>query len=335
MSEKQKFEELLSEIRSDLKYIQELQPRLNNVISNFSRAFVNETWATWLAMQAKEFANDVYLDKVFETDSKVRKFINELGLESSKNRIFQLDLLKQNIRIIVSNLDIIQDIIVLNNYTKLAEYRKKHGHSGLPCRPDPKEEEVMHQESSRNQKIIENMFDDWLEEVNSSLNAYANAIEEEMVDARKYLYDTDWSAMKKVKLEDYVLSRTRARYVSAREELEKAKRAIKEEQWKEILNHLRPAIDIALREKFGFKKIYGMKQFLLDADKFRLPLPSYTMLYHYFDEGSQRIHEGKLNTPFECQKALEFVAEFIDRLEASDIPREEIEKFKGKSKTVQ
>jgi hypothetical protein len=334
MSEKQKFKEIPSEIRSDLAYIQELQPRLNNRISNFSNAFVSETWAIWFATNVKEWAYDVYLDKIFETDSKVKKFINELGLEDSENSIFQLELLKQNITRIVSNLDVIQDIIVLSNYTKLEEYRKNHGNFGLPRRLDPREEELMHQESSRDQKIIENMFGDWLEGINSSLNAYVNAIEEEMIDAKKHSYNTDWSAMKKVKPEDYVLLK-RARYVHARDELGKAIRAVGEGQWQEVLNHLRPAIDLALREKFGFKKINPMKQFLMDTEKFNLPLPSYTMHYDYFDEGSQRLHGGKLNTPFECQKASEFVAGFIDGLEAANIPQEEIEKFKKMSKTVQ
>jgi hypothetical protein len=58
------------------------------------------------------------------------------------------------------------------------------------------------------------------------------------------------------------------------------------------------------------------------------------MLYSYFNEGTQRIHGGQLNTPFECQKALEFVADFIDRLEIVDIPKGKIEEFKQKCKCV-
>lgn len=78
-----------------------------------------------------------------------------------------------------------------------------------------------------------------------------------------------------------------------------------------------------------------MRQFLIDAEKQNFPLSSYTMLYDYFDEGSQRIHGGKLNTPFECQKALEFVAGFIDQLDSMDIPKEKIEEFKRKCTAVE
>jgi hypothetical protein len=102
-----------------------------------------------------------------------------------------------------------------------------------------------------------------------------------------------------------------------------------------VFNHLRPAIDLALKEKFGFKKINPMKQFLLDAEKYGLPLPTYAMLYDYFDEGSQRIHSGKLNTPYECQNALEFVAGFIDQLDLIDISKDKLEEFKQKCKCVE
>ena len=78
-----------------------------------------------------------------------------------------------------------------------------------------------------------------------------------------------------------------------------------------------------------------MRQFLADAEKYGLPLPSYTMLYDYFDEGSQRIHGGKLNTPFECQKALEFVAGFIDGLEVINISQKDVDNFRNNSKAVE
>lgn len=78
-----------------------------------------------------------------------------------------------------------------------------------------------------------------------------------------------------------------------------------------------------------------MRQFINDAEKYRLPLPTYTMLYDYFDVGSKRIHEGKLNTPYECQKALEFVAGFIDRLEVINVTQKKINDFKSKSKAVE
>jgi hypothetical protein len=156
-----------------------------------------------------------------------------------------------------------------------------------------------------------------------------------MSSIRYELYEENFAQVKKLKNEEYVLPTQRAKYVQARDELEKAKQAVKDKEWDEVLNHLRPAIDLALREKFGFKRINPMRQFLADAEKYNLPLPSYTMLYDYFDEGSQRIHGGKLNTPFECQKALEFVAGFIDRLELINVSKEDVEQFKSKSKVVE
>lgn len=101
------------------------------------------------------------------------------------------------------------------------------------------------------------------------------------------------------------------------------------------MNHLRPAIDLALKEKFGFKRIKGYRQFFDDAGKYGLRLPSYDMIYRYFDEASQRLHEGGVHTPWECQEALDFVAKFIDRLDLIDVSDKEINEFKKKSKSVE
>jgi len=58
------------------------------------------------------------------------------------------------------------------------------------------------------------------------------------------------------------------------------------------------------------------------------------MIYRYFDEASQRLHEGRLHTPWECQEALDFVAKFIERLDLIDVSEEETKEFKRKSKSV-
>jgi len=173
-----------------------------------------------------------------------------------------------------------------------------------------------------------------LDHLNEVISSYENAFEQFVTYARNCLYQTDWAAIKNANPEEY-LGFSRRRYVSAREELEKAIEAIKNSQWDEVLNHLRPAIDLSIKEKFGFKKINPMRLFLVDAEKYGLPLPTYSMLYDYFDEGSQRIHSGKLNTPYECKKALEFVAGFIDELELIDISKEKIDEFKQKSRFVE
>lgn len=162
---------------------------------------------------------------------------------------------------------------------------------------------------------------------------YEAQVESYMSKIRYALHRTEWKPMKRIKAEDYILPIKRAKYIKARDELRKAKQALKNENWDEILNHLRPAIELAIKEKFSFKRISNMWQFLKDADKGNFPLPSYETIYNYYDQGSHRIHEGKLNTPWECEKALNFVSEFIDRLDLIDISEKDIEEFK-KSKAV-
>jgi len=180
------------------------------------------------------------------------------------------------------------------------------------------------------QIALRGMFDKLI----NLIQKYDVIFEKSMGTIRKILHDQKWEPMKNIKPEDYVLPIKRAKYVKARDELQRAKQAVKDKNWDEVLNHLRPAIDLAIKEKFGFKKIFPMKQFVSDAEKYDLSLPSYTMIYDYFDEGSQRIHEGRLNTPWECEKALSFVAEFIDRLDLVSISQEDINEFKRKSKAV-
>lgn len=62
------------------------------------------------------------------------------------------------------------------------------------------------------------------------------------------MHRNNWVNIKKLQIEDYINPIQRARYVQARDELEKAKQAVRNKQWDEVLNHLRPAIDLAKRE---------------------------------------------------------------------------------------
>ena len=117
-------------------------------------------------------------------------------------------------------------------------------------------------------------------------------------------------------------------------ELEKAKQASKNGIYEDVLNHLRPAIEMAIKEKFGFKRV-NMYRFLQDARALNFNLPSYDSIYYYYSEGSGRLHKGKLNTPLECQKAIDFVANFIGRLDEVTTSQQEIDDFKSKSKAVE
>ena len=273
MSEKQRFQEILQEIRSNLNFLQvELFKEVINLI--------NQKIAQ---VELRDWLFDVFLDKFFETDVKIRKIISDLGYEVE----FPWKEVKRQV------------------------------------------EKIACQHNISHIRLLD------INSLKFRLKDYADKVESEMSSIRYKLHENNWEQINKLRTEDYVLPTQRVKYVQARDELEKAKKAVKAEEWDEVLNHLRPAIDLAMKEKFGFKKIQPMKTFLKDAEKYGLPLPTYTMLYDYFDEGSQRIHEGKLNTPYECQKALEFVAGFIDRLDLVNISQEEINDFKSKSKAVE
>jgi len=82
LSEKQKFQEIVSNIRSELKYIQSLQDKLN---FTFLPDIAADTFVSrQLAVDTKEWIMDVFLDKFFETDAKVGKFLLDIGLQRNE-----------------------------------------------------------------------------------------------------------------------------------------------------------------------------------------------------------------------------------------------------------
>lgn len=275
MSEKQRFQEILDELRNDITYIANLFDVLCKKFEELPRH------------EANKWMYDVFLDKIYETHAKTMKLLVDMSAKSlGRDLEYKLNTVRVGARNISS-----EDVMTYELDMKMGE-------------------------------------------LNTAIVDYANRIEWTMSSVRLAMHQADWEGMKKIKTEDYMVVKKRVRFVRARDELEKAKQAIKNKKWDDVLNHLRPAIDMAIREKFGFQKIHPMKQFLQDADRYNFPLPSYTMIYDYFDEGSHRIHGGRINTPWECQKALSFVAEFIDRLELIDVNQKEIEEFKKKCRAV-
>jgi len=245
MSEKQRFQEILREIRSDMKFLKE------DLFNELSSRVLGEVGSTGLygeihggfiaPSELKNWIFDVFLDKCYEIEAKILKIIDDLGFKATK---LTLDSIKGKAR-----------EIACGTFS-----------------------------------LMQNIRSD-INALQKSINDYETDVESLMSNVRQKLYQDKWANVQNLKTEDYVIPTQRARYVQARDDLEKAKKAVKDKQWDEVLNHLRPAIDLAIKEKFGFKKIQPMKQFLKDADKYGLPLPTYTMLYDYFDEGSQRIHE--------------------------------------------
>jgi hypothetical protein len=289
LSGKSNFQEILDKIREDIVFLKVMFNELEKIVLKDSESLKVTSCigddGFKLKDETRSWIMDVFLDKFFETDVRIRKILKEqlhfkVGLP--------IDLIRK------SSLNLAY--ITYRDYVSIL------------------------QELSNLKKTIE---------------MYIASLEDQLSSLRLELHTAGWSEVRKLNTADYVLPITRARYVSAREELEKAKQAVKETQWTEVLNHLRPAVDLALKEKFGFTKIQPMKSFIADAEKFNLVLPSYTMLYDIFDEDTKRIHEGKLNTPYECQKALEFVAGFIDRLDLIDVTPQQIDDFKKLCKFVE
>jgi len=125
----------------------------------------------------------------------------------------------------------------------------------------------------------------------------------------------------------------RKRFVTAKDELDKAVEIVADCP-EDAMGYLRTAIDLSIKTKFGFKKITGMGGFFRDAEEFNLPLPSYTLIYAIFNEGSKRLHDGKIPTPFEASTSVDTVTDFISELEKIVVSQEKINDFKNKCKYV-
>jgi len=126
----------------------------------------------------------------------------------------------------------------------------------------------------------------------------------------------------------------RKRFVTAKDELDKAVEIVADRP-EDAMGYLRTAIDLSIKTKFGFKKIIMMGRFFSDAEEFNLPLPSYTLIYIIYNEGSKRLHDGKIPTPFEASKAVNTVTDFIAELEKTIVSQEKINEFKNKCKYVE
>ena len=290
MSETQKFQHIVNGIREDLTFIENLHAMLDlnlgfnqGLRSSFSHVYEKT------AMEIKQWINDVFLDKIYEINSKVLKFLTDVSC----------------------------------------------GESGLWKVPSTQEIERYMRDILQEKKLgYGNTFSN-LERLKRAINGYRESIETTLNDVRKFFYETSWTSMKKINLEDYILLTKRRKYITAREELENAKKTFKDGKPENVLNFIRSAIELAIKERFGFTRFKNFWEFLVFADNSDFPLPSYDMLYFYFSESSGRLHAGRLHTPLECQSALEFVNGFIDRLELINISQEKIDNFKKECKWVE
>jgi len=177
-------------------------------------------------------------------------------------------------------------------------------------------------------------FHSYFLSLHAAQKKYRSLIESFLSGLRRSIHEVGWAAATSITTIDYAIEH-RKKFVGARDELDKARQALESKEWEEVTNHLRTAIDLAIKEKFGFIKISGMKTFVEEAKKNDLPLPSYDSLYYYYDMGSGRLHSGIVNPPFEAMQAVGFVAGFIDALDLMDVKQTTIDKFRMISKTAQ
>ncbi len=173
-----------------------------------------------------------------------------------------------------------------------------------------------------------------LKDLQDTINNYIYWVEYDLTHIRRTFHDSSWDKAEKIDIVRYATPE-RKRFLTAREELGTAITEVTEGRYENVLSHLRIAMDLAIKEKFGFKRITRMAEFFKDADEHNLPLPSYSLAYKYFDEGSARIHEGKIHTPFEAQEAIRFVSNFIDQLDLIEIDQTKIDEFRFESRSVQ
>jgi hypothetical protein len=117
-------------------------------------------------------------------------------------------------------------------------------------------------------------------DVSNELNNFIGVIELGLSQIRKNLFISNWKELAEIKPID-LTNLPRKKYVTAREEITKAKEILKEDP-EDVMMHLRNAIDLSIKERFGFKKILFMKTFIDEAKKYDFPLPSYDFIYQLF-----------------------------------------------------
>ena len=279
MAEIQKFQEIVLGLRDDLSNLDSLYWILHEKLIN--NPYLQGYYYQNTASEIREWIFDVFIDKAYDIDFKLNKFLNDISLGALSKKASIEDIKK-----------VINEIMYDKN--------------GMGS-------------SNTYQKV---------DVLKNSVAMYRHSVDVVLDVVRQCMYKTNWANMQKVDLTDYLFTRTRRKYITAREELETAKQMAKNGFYEEVLNHVRPALELAIKERFGFTRFKKFWSFLEVADKENFPLPAFDMLYFYYGEGSGRIHAGKLGNPFECQTALTFASNFIDKLELVSITQEEIYNFK-------
>ena len=268
------FEQIVSQVRSDLDHTRRLLRLLRDKVD--SEAGIDEETHRWIY--------DTFLDRLYETNAKIKRSVVQLGLTSHgvdlRNIDTSLDNVKNCAEMLTTGLGI------------------KHSMSQL----------------------------------GDLLDKYIGWAEDTISDCRRALHELGWHLAESIRSIDYSIEQ-RKTFVTARDELGNAKVAVETADWDDVSNHLRSSMELAIKEKFGFKKIM-MRQFVQDAEIFGLPLPSYDSLYHYYKMGSSRLHSGAVSPPFEARESLRFATNLIDELDLITVDSSAVDAFKKKSKSV-
>jgi uncharacterized protein (UPF0297 family) len=171
-------------------------------------------------------------------------------------------------------------------------------------------------------------------ELEKLLDNYNRWLDKALNDLRHALYEKGWNSVKSIDPTQYMLGERR-KFIDARGELEKAKTLIQRNEMDDVITHVRSAIEFALKEKFGFRDIKGMKTFIDDAERHTLPIVSYDLIYKIYDFGSKRVHKGRILEPFEAEQILRVVSRYVEQLEMLQVPQSKIDEFKAKSSSVE
>jgi hypothetical protein len=246
--------------------------------------------------ETKHWITDVYLDKVYELNNKLHLLFSKTS--------------KRDFPVNIHNA-----LIQLEKASHNLAYPRK------PVLPD-----------NRDLGDYQRNLGVFPLEVTNKLDDFIGEIEWSLLELRKNLSLSDWKEISKIKPIEFT-NLPRRKYITAREEISKAKDILSKNP-EDVMMHLRPAIVLSLKQRFGFKIIHPMKAFIEDAKRYDLPLPSYDLIYHYFNEGSQRSHQGKMHMSFEAQEAIRTVSNFIDELETLEVSKEKIDDFIRKSNAV-
>lgn len=273
--EKAKFEQISEQVRSDVTVLIRLVEILSSRVERDEiHTNDNRHWVT-----------DVFNDKFFEVDAKIRR---------------------------------LRDEVLLDDETITGQYFDNATNKALGLL-----------------KAINDKADrrELMRELTASMLFIHDNIESDLADIRQGLWHEDWQPLKDTKAVDFV-SLERRKYLKANDALAKAKSVI-DSAPEDVIAHLRTAIELAFKERYAFKDIRSMKAFLKEADELGLPLPSYSLIYEFYDDGSKRMHHGITQTPFEARQSVRVVSDFITELELMTVPREKITEFVAKAKTVE